>query len=135
MDPALHAAAHITPTLQRPFKLGSPPTETGLVPIGLPQLAAPAIGAECIFAFVGKCEWPNDGDDVSVNTTETEQERGTRLGGGERNKETQEEVKEEGPDNWILSARQEEEPRRELAKEVQLLPGERSGWWSEQKFD
>ncbi|GMF31635.1 unnamed protein product [Phytophthora fragariaefolia] len=135
MDPALHAAAHTTPTLQRPFKLGSPPTETGLVPIGLPQLAVPAIEAECIFAFVGKCEWPNDGDDISVNTTETEQERGTCLGGGERNKETQEEVKGEGPDNWILSARQEEEPRRELAKEVQLLPGERLGWWSEQKFD
>ncbi|GMF29474.1 unnamed protein product [Phytophthora fragariaefolia] len=53
----------------------------------------------------------------------------------ERNKETQEEVKEEGPDNWILSARQEEKPRRELAKEVQLLSGERLGWRSEQKFD
>ncbi|GMF37920.1 unnamed protein product [Phytophthora fragariaefolia] len=58
-------------TLQRPFKLGSPPTETGLVPIGLPQLVAPAIEAGYIFAFVGKCEWPNDGDDISVNTTET----------------------------------------------------------------
>ncbi|GMF42271.1 unnamed protein product [Phytophthora fragariaefolia] len=93
------AAAEVS-TLQSPFKPGSPPTETGLVPIGLPQLAAPAIKAEC-----------------------------------ERNKETQEEVKEEGPDNWILSARQEEKPRRELAKEVQLLPGERLGWWSEQKIN
>ncbi|GMF36303.1 unnamed protein product [Phytophthora fragariaefolia] len=98
-------------TLQRPFKLGSPPIETGLVPIGLPQLAAPAIEAECIFAFVGKCEWPNDGDDISVNTTETEQERGTSLGGGERNRENGEEVKEEGPDNWILSAHQDGKPR------------------------
>ncbi|GMF41159.1 unnamed protein product [Phytophthora fragariaefolia] len=115
-------------TLQRPFKLGAPSTETGLVPIGLPQLATPAIEAECIFAFVGKCEWPDDLDDISVNTTETEQERDASLGGGERNKETQEEVKEEGPDNWTLSARQEEKPRRELAKEVQLLPGERLGW-------
>ncbi|GMF47194.1 unnamed protein product [Phytophthora fragariaefolia] len=128
------AAAEVS-TLQRPFKLGSPPTETGLVPMGLPQLAAPAIEAECIFAFVGKCEWPNDGEDISVNTTETEQERCACLGGSERNKVTQEEVKEEGPDNWILSARQEEKPRRELAKEVQLLPGERLGWWSEQQFD
>ncbi|GMF52907.1 unnamed protein product [Phytophthora fragariaefolia] len=122
-------------TLQRLFKLGSPPTETGLAPIGLPQLTAPAIEAECIFAFVGKCELPNDGGDISVNTTEKEQERGTCLDGGERNKETQVEVKEEGPDNWTLSARQEEKPHRELAKEVQLLPGERLEWWSEQKFD
>ncbi|GMF44546.1 unnamed protein product [Phytophthora fragariaefolia] len=53
-------------TLQRPFKLGSPPTETGLDPIGLSQLAAPAIEAECIFAFVGKYEWPNDGDDINL---------------------------------------------------------------------
>ncbi|GMF41771.1 unnamed protein product [Phytophthora fragariaefolia] len=138
MDPALHAAAHTTPCISARGAancVNKQPTETGLAPIGLPQLAAPAIEAECIFAFVGKCEWPNDGDDISVNTTETEQERGTCLGGGERNKETQEEVEEEGPDNWILSARQEEKPRRELAKEVQLLPGERLGWWSEQKFD
>ncbi|GMF27855.1 unnamed protein product [Phytophthora fragariaefolia] len=156
MDPALHAAAHTTPfisargaancankcTMLASAKSSkskksptSPPTETGLVPIGLPQLAAPAIEAECIFAFVGKCEWPNDGDDIIANTAETEQERGTCLGGGEMNKEPQEEVNEEGPDNWILSARREEKPRRELAKEVQLLPGERLGWWSEQKFD
>ncbi|GMF52018.1 unnamed protein product [Phytophthora fragariaefolia] len=101
----------------------------------LQSLAAPAIEAECISAFVGEREWPNDGNDICVNTTETEQERGARLGGGERNKENQEEVKEDGLDNWISRARQDEKPRRELAKEVQLLPGERLGWWSEQKFD
>ncbi|GMF27108.1 unnamed protein product [Phytophthora fragariaefolia] len=122
-------------TLQRPFKLGNPPTETGLVPIGQPQLAAPAIKAECIIAFVGKCKWPNEGDNICVSTTEIEQERGASLGGGGRNKENHEDVKKEGPDKWISSAHQEEKLHRKLSKEAQLLPGERLGWWSEQKLD
>ncbi|OWY91393.1 hypothetical protein PHMEG_00040046 [Phytophthora megakarya] len=39
----------LTPMLQ-----SSPPTETGLVPIGLPQLAEPAVDADYLFAFAGE---------------------------------------------------------------------------------
>ncbi|OWZ00002.1 hypothetical protein PHMEG_00028899 [Phytophthora megakarya] len=40
-------------------------------------------------------------------------------------------VKTEG----IVSSVVQETPRRRLNKEVRLLPGERMGWWSVQKFD
>ncbi|GMF34799.1 unnamed protein product [Phytophthora fragariaefolia] len=44
-------------SLQRRLKLGSPSTETGLVPIGLPQLASPSVDADCVYAFVGERKW------------------------------------------------------------------------------
>ncbi|GMF36156.1 unnamed protein product [Phytophthora lilii] len=63
------------PPLHRTFKLGSPPTETRLVLIGLPQLAEPAVEAECIYAFFGKCEWPEEDGKEIMKTTELLQER------------------------------------------------------------
>ncbi|KAF1780584.1 hypothetical protein GQ600_22377 [Phytophthora cactorum] len=52
---------------------------TGLVPIGLPQLAEPSMDAECIFAFMGNGKWPDDYI-ISVKATETEKERRQVLG-------------------------------------------------------
>ncbi|KAG3074366.1 hypothetical protein PI125_g22011 [Phytophthora idaei] len=37
--------------------------------------------AECIFAFMGNCKWPDDYV-TSVNATENEKERSQVLGGG-----------------------------------------------------
>ncbi|KAJ8571725.1 hypothetical protein ON010_g5108 [Phytophthora cinnamomi] len=96
------------------FKLGSPPTTTGLVPIGLPQLVEPAIEAECIYAFVGKSEWTKDQQGNDVITTVLKEERGRSLGEG---------VTMHG------------DMTRQLATAVRLLPGERMGWWSVQKSD
>lgn len=46
---------------------------TELVPIGLPQLAKPSVDAECIFAYMGESEWPEDFV-TSVKATEMEKE-------------------------------------------------------------
>ncbi|OWZ14212.1 hypothetical protein PHMEG_00012344 [Phytophthora megakarya] len=37
-----------------------PPTETELVSTGHPQSADLVIDAECLYAYLGKCEWPED---------------------------------------------------------------------------
>ncbi|GMF32509.1 unnamed protein product [Phytophthora fragariaefolia] len=63
-----------------------PPTETGLVPIGLPQLSSPPVDAVCVYAFVGESKWlkTQRREEVNdVNTTEIEKERNGSLGGGE----------------------------------------------------
>ncbi|OWY98879.1 hypothetical protein PHMEG_00030235 [Phytophthora megakarya] len=41
-----------------------------LVPIGLPQLAEPAVDADYLFAFAGEVKWPEDREIGFVNTTE-----------------------------------------------------------------
>ncbi|EGZ16371.1 hypothetical protein PHYSODRAFT_334561, partial [Phytophthora sojae] len=91
---------------------GSPPTETGLVPIGLPQLAEPVVEAECIYAFVGKREWPDEGRGTWVNATEFEKERGEGLGGGDLSEKSDDEVIEDTTEDWMTSAVQEASRRR-----------------------
>ncbi|POM65208.1 Hypothetical protein PHPALM_19113, partial [Phytophthora palmivora] len=59
----------------RQRQCGSPPTETGLVPIGLPQLTEPAIDADYMFAFAGEVNWPEDREITIVKTMENEKER------------------------------------------------------------
>ncbi|GMF46149.1 unnamed protein product [Phytophthora fragariaefolia] len=69
---------------QRRFKLGSPLTETGLVPIWLPQLASPPVDADCVYAFVGESKWlmSQRREEVNeVNTTEIEKERNGSFSG------------------------------------------------------
>ncbi|OWY94107.1 hypothetical protein PHMEG_00036261 [Phytophthora megakarya] len=41
-----------------------PPTETGLVPTGQPQSADLVIDAECLYAFTGKSDWPEDNNNT-----------------------------------------------------------------------
>ncbi|OWY94792.1 hypothetical protein PHMEG_00035375, partial [Phytophthora megakarya] len=62
---------------------GNPPTETGLVPIGLPQLAEPAIDADYLFVFAGEVEWPEDREMGFVNTTEIVEGNDGSLGENE----------------------------------------------------
>ncbi|OWY98209.1 hypothetical protein PHMEG_00031077 [Phytophthora megakarya] len=51
---------NISLELQKLLFGGLPATETGLVPTGQPQSADLVIDAECLYAFAGKCEWPED---------------------------------------------------------------------------
>ncbi|OWY95615.1 Eukaryotic/viral aspartic protease [Phytophthora megakarya] len=73
---------NISPELQK-LVFGCPPTETGLVPTGQPQSAEPIIDAECIYAFVGKCEWPNEDKNYCMNMTGVLKERDASLKGNE----------------------------------------------------
>ncbi|KAJ8574573.1 hypothetical protein ON010_g4643 [Phytophthora cinnamomi] len=91
-------------TVFGPFKLGSPPTTTGLVPIELPQLAEPAIEAECIFAFVGECEWTKTEQDNDLKATEPEKERGDCLGGGVWCEEDDKKESGDTAEDWLASA-------------------------------
>ncbi|GMF38644.1 unnamed protein product [Phytophthora lilii] len=69
-----------------------------------------------------------------MKTTELLQERSGNFGGGDMKKYSDEGSSGDDTDNWVASA-VEVTPRRHFAKEVRLLPNERMGWWSAQKFD
>ncbi|GMF49058.1 unnamed protein product [Phytophthora fragariaefolia] len=114
MDRVRHAGVLTTPpttvssvpSLQRRFKLGSPPTETGLVPIGLPQLASPPVDAECVYAFVGERKWlkTQRREEVNeVNTTEIEKEINGSFGGGENDERKTEEWNSGGSEGLVSS--------------------------------
>ncbi|GMG15071.1 unnamed protein product [Phytophthora fragariaefolia] len=65
----------------------NPPTETRLVPIGLPQF--PPVDADCVYAFVDESKWlkTQRREEVNaVNTTEIEQERSGSFDGGKSDK-------------------------------------------------
>ncbi|GMF29412.1 unnamed protein product [Phytophthora fragariaefolia] len=114
MDGVRHAGVLTTPpttvssvpSLQRRFKLGSPPTETGLVPIGLPQLASPPVAADYVYAFVGESKWLNTQrreEAKEANTTEIEKERNGSFGGGESDERTTEEWNSGGSEGLVSS--------------------------------
>ncbi|GMF38840.1 unnamed protein product [Phytophthora lilii] len=69
-----------------------------------------------------------------MKTTELLQERSGNFGGGDMKKYSDEGSSGDDTDNWVASA-VEVTPRRHFAKEVRLLPNDRMGWWSAQKFD
>ncbi|GMF41165.1 unnamed protein product [Phytophthora fragariaefolia] len=107
------------------FKLGGPPTLTGLDEAGLPQSAEPVAEAKYIFAYVGKAGWPErvwmDGND------------GSTLDGidGElvySKEESRAMISNAGAARLRKGA-------MGMAKTMKLLPGVRLGWWSAQKFD
>ncbi|GMF53788.1 unnamed protein product [Phytophthora fragariaefolia] len=107
------------------FKLGGPPTLTGLDEAGLPQSAEPVAEAKYIFAYVGKAGRPErvwkDGNG------------GSKLDGidGElvySKEESRAMIRNAGAARLRKGA-------MGMAKTMKLLPGERLGWWSEQKFD
>ncbi|OWZ12796.1 hypothetical protein PHMEG_00013980 [Phytophthora megakarya] len=69
----------LTPMLQSVV----PPTETGLVPIGLPQVAEPAVDADYLFAFIGEVKLLEDREMGFMNTTETVEGNDRSLGENE----------------------------------------------------
>ncbi|GMF42919.1 unnamed protein product [Phytophthora fragariaefolia] len=125
-------------SLQRRFKLGSPPTETGLVPIGLPQLASPPVDADCVYAFMGESKWlkTQRREEVKgVKTTEIEKERNGSFGGGESDERKTEEWNSGGSEGLVSSGTQKTWQDYHPENVIKLLSGERLGWWSPQKLD
>ncbi|GMF40684.1 unnamed protein product [Phytophthora fragariaefolia] len=126
------------PSLQRRFKLGRPPTETGLVPIGLPQLASPPVDANCVYAFVGGSKWlkTQRREEVNeVNTTEIEKERNGSFDGGESDERRNDEWNGGSSEGLVSSVTKKSWHDYQPDNVIKLLSGERLGWWSAQKFD
>ncbi|OWZ23629.1 hypothetical protein PHMEG_0001481 [Phytophthora megakarya] len=121
----------LTPDLQS--LVFGPPTETGLIPIGLPQLTEPAVGADYMFAFAGEVEWHDDRDIKQVNKKITEEEEDSSR--YEREERT---TNDDDRDNChtagvVCSLAQAEPEWLNLA--ARLLPCERLGRWSAQRYD
>ncbi|GMG17443.1 unnamed protein product [Phytophthora fragariaefolia] len=107
------------------FKLGSPPTLTGLDETGLPQSAEPVEEAKYIFAYVGKAGRPErmwtDGND------------GIKMDGIDGELDYSKEESRSMISN--AGATRLRKGTMGMTKTIKLLPGERLGWWSAQKFD
>ncbi|GMG16549.1 unnamed protein product [Phytophthora fragariaefolia] len=123
---------------RRTEAIGTPPTETGLVPIGLPQLASPPVDADCVYAFVGKSKWLNTQrreEAKEANTTEIEKEGNGSFGGGESDERKTEEWNSGGSEGLVSSVTQKTWQDYHPENVIKQLSGERLGWWSAQKFD
>ncbi|OWZ01547.1 Eukaryotic/viral aspartic protease, partial [Phytophthora megakarya] len=77
------------------------------------------IDAECLYAFTGKCEWPEDNNNADENEENVEFD-GERMW---------------LDDDWLVSICEASEVAPMHAKTVKLLPGERMGGWSSLRFD
>ncbi|GMF51097.1 unnamed protein product [Phytophthora fragariaefolia] len=122
----------------RRFKLGSAPTETGLVPIGLPQLASPPVDADCVYAFVGESKWlkTHGREEVNeVNTMTIEKERNGSFGGGESDERRYDEWNGGSSEGLMSSVTKKPWHDNQPENVIKLLSGERLRWWSAQKFD
>ncbi|GMF47847.1 unnamed protein product [Phytophthora fragariaefolia] len=116
----------------------SAPTDTGLVPIGLPQLPSPPVDADCVYAFVGESTWRKTQrrEEVNeVNTTEIEKERNGSFGGGEGDERKNEEWNSGGSEGLVSGVTKKTWHHYQPENVIKLLSGERLGWWSAQKFD
>ncbi|GMF56413.1 unnamed protein product [Phytophthora fragariaefolia] len=124
---------------RRSEAIGTLPTETGLDPIGLPQLASPPVDADGVYAFVGESKWlkTQRREEVNeVNTTEKlEKERNGSLGGGENNERRNDEWNGGSSEGLVSSVTQNTWLDYQPENVIKLLTGERIGWWSAQKFD
>ncbi|OWZ22831.1 LOW QUALITY PROTEIN: hypothetical protein PHMEG_0002385 [Phytophthora megakarya] len=109
----------LTPMLQSV----APPTETGLVLIGLSQLAEPAVDTEYLFAFAGEVKWPEDREMGFVNTTEIVEGNDGCLGENEVG-----EVDAGEYDGCFgFEPGTKRDITRSLVRTAKLLPGERLG--------
>ncbi|OWY99875.1 LOW QUALITY PROTEIN: hypothetical protein PHMEG_00029049 [Phytophthora megakarya] len=109
----------IAPELQT-LLFGSPSTLTELVQNGLPQLAEPAIEAECVYAFVGECEWPVKRQVNCMISTENGLKRSNNHGDDDIVRSTEDSLgmKTEG----IVASVVQEAPRRKLNKKSDYYP-------------
>ncbi|OWY98003.1 LOW QUALITY PROTEIN: hypothetical protein PHMEG_00031341 [Phytophthora megakarya] len=122
----------LTPMLQsvvyESFKLGIPPTETGLVPIELPQLAEPAVDADYLGGKLARrprdkiCAEIVEGNDGSLIENEAGEVDAGEYDGY---------LTEVSASSWGPNKTQP----RSLVRTARLLPGERLGWWSSQRYD
>ncbi|EGZ24070.1 hypothetical protein PHYSODRAFT_325222 [Phytophthora sojae] len=113
-----------------------PPTETGLVPIGLPQLAEPAVDADYLFAFTGESKRSDDlKNNERVKPTENGENRDASLVEIDIDEDDDDERDGHPTEPLITSLAQIRGPPRSLVRAVKLLPGERLWWWSSQRYD
>ncbi|GMF37969.1 unnamed protein product [Phytophthora fragariaefolia] len=134
----LPTTATSVPSLHRRFKLGSPPTETGLAPIELPQLASPPVDADCVYAFVDESKWlksqrREEADEVK--TMEIEKERNGSFGGGEIDERIYDVWNGDSSEGFVSSIAKKIWHDYQPENVIKMLSGERLGWWSAQKFD
>ncbi|OWY96987.1 Eukaryotic/viral aspartic protease, partial [Phytophthora megakarya] len=98
-------------------------------------LAEPAVDADYLFAIAGEVKWPEDREMGFVNTTEIVEENDTSLGENEMGEVDAEEydgyLAEVSASSWEPN----ETSSRGLVQTAKLLPGERLGWWSSQRYD
>ncbi|GMF32097.1 unnamed protein product [Phytophthora fragariaefolia] len=111
---------------RRTEAIGTPPTETGLVPIGLPQLASPLVDADCVYAFVGESKW------LKTQRREEVKYRNGSFGGGERRNDEWNGGRSEG---LVSSVTKKPGHDYQPKNVIKLLSGESLGWWSAQKLD
>ncbi|GMF23798.1 unnamed protein product [Phytophthora fragariaefolia] len=112
--------------------------QTGLVPIGLPQLASPPVDADGVCAFVGESKWLKTQRREEVNeenTVEIEKERNGSFGGGESDERRNDEWNGGSSEGLVSSVTQKTWHDYQPKNVIKLLSGERLGWWSAQKFD
>ncbi|OWY98247.1 hypothetical protein PHMEG_00031024 [Phytophthora megakarya] len=79
--------------------------------------------AKYLYAFTGKCEWPEDNNnEENQKNVEFNGECGTLL-------------QKVVVDDWLMNICEAGEAAPMHAKTVTLLPEECMGWWSSQRFD
>ncbi|OWZ12470.1 hypothetical protein PHMEG_00014363 [Phytophthora megakarya] len=102
-----------------------------------PQSADLVIDAKCSYAFTGKWEWPEDNNDnVNEKNAEFNGECGVFLDGGKLHGINEDSIpKKVVDDDWLVSICEAGEAAPMHAKTMKLLSGERTGWWSSQRFD
>ncbi|GMF52226.1 unnamed protein product [Phytophthora fragariaefolia] len=105
------------------FKLGGSPTLTGLECTGPPQSVEAAVEANHVFAFVAKAHRP-EMCCVRSDGLECEYDGQNELGDPEEDRRA--------VASMVTGTRRVAERHSKMMK---LSPGERMGWWSEQKFD
>ncbi|POM80183.1 Hypothetical protein PHPALM_2012, partial [Phytophthora palmivora] len=96
---------------------------------------ATAEDADYMFAFSGEVNWPEDREITSVTTMENEKERGVYLSECGVKEWSIGEPSGHKTEGSIASMSRVERSPRSLVPRTKLLPGERLGWWSSQRYD
>ncbi|GMF52923.1 unnamed protein product [Phytophthora fragariaefolia] len=115
---------------RRTEAIGTPPTETGLVPIGLPQLVSPPVDADCVYAFVGESKWLKTQRREEVNgvsTTKIEKDRNGSYGGGESDERKTEEWNSGGSEGLVSSVTKKTWHDYQPENVIKLLSGKDLG--------
>ncbi|KAE9192808.1 hypothetical protein PF002_g24090 [Phytophthora fragariae] len=105
-----------------------------------PELQSLVFGGHLNYAArqlkLGKSKWPDDRkNNERVNTMENGSDRGLSLGENGIDETSDGEPAPTPTEAVITSMAQVESVDRTLGRAIKLLPGERMGWWSSQRYD
>ncbi|EGZ24517.1 hypothetical protein PHYSODRAFT_325627 [Phytophthora sojae] len=99
-------------------------------------LAEPAVDADYLFAFTGESRRPDDRkNNERVKLTGNGENRDASLVEIGIDEDDDDERDGRPTEALITSLAQIRGPPRSLVRAVKLLPGERPGWWSSQRYD